>query len=202
MSDVTPTRSAVIALADERRAMHDSYVFLDEKCLLLAQAMLKELREYERASAALKEALAEAAGALQGALARHGLDGLQRYPAADPAGIAPSVSRRALMGVRLQEAAPGAAGEPQLAPVNPSPEAEACRTAHARVTGLAARLAALWGNLERLYREYRRTVRRVRALQDVLLPEVDRSIYEIETSLEELERDEAVWLRRRPGADS
>jgi V/A-type H+/Na+-transporting ATPase subunit D len=199
VSDLTPTRSAVIALADERRAMHDSYVFLDEKCLLLAQAMLKELRAYERASAALKEALAEAAGALQGALARHGLDGLQRYPAADPAGAALAVGRRALMGVRLQEASLGAASEPQLAPVNPSPEAEACRTAHARVMGLAAALAALWGNLERLYREYRRTVRRVRALQDVLLPEVDRSIYEIETSLEELERDEAVWLRHRPG---
>jgi vacuolar-type H+-ATPase subunit D/Vma8 len=38
----------------------------------------------------------------------------------------------------------------------------------------------------------------VRALQDVLLPEIDHGIYEIETSLEELERDEAVWLRHRP----
>jgi len=83
--------------------------------------------------------------------------------------------------------------------VNPSPEAEACREAYAAVTGLAARLAAVSGNLERLHREYRRTVRRVRALQDVLLPEVDRTIYEIETSLEELEQDEAVWLRHRRG---
>lgn len=199
MSDLTPTRSAVIALAEERRAMQDSYVFLDEKCLLLAQAMLRELREHERLSASLGAALEEATAALHAALARHGLPGLQCYPAADFAGAAPALSPRRLMGVLLQEAALEPAGKPALEPVNPSPEAEACREAYAKVTGLAARLAAVAGNLERLYREYRRAVRRVRALQDVLLPEVDRDIYEIETSLEELERDEAVWLRHRTG---
>lgn len=179
--------------------MRDSFVFLDEKCLLLAQGLLKELRDYERLSAVLKQALVDAANALHGALARHGLEGLQRYPAADAAGAALAVGRRRLMGVPLQEASLEAAGEPALEPVNPSPEAEACRAAHARAMALGAQLAALWGNLERLYREYRRTVRRVRALQDVLLPEVEGSIYEIETSLEEQERDEAVWLRHRPG---
>ena len=55
------------------------------------------------------------------------------------------------------------------------------------------------GNLERLHREYRKSVRRVRALQDVLLPELDRDLYQIETQLDELERDEALgarWGRR------
>jgi V/A-type H+-transporting ATPase subunit D len=51
------------------------------------------------------------------------------------------------------------------------------------------------GNLERLYQEYRRTVRRVRALQDVLLPEIDATLYEVETRLEELEQDEGLWVR-------
>jgi V/A-type H+-transporting ATPase subunit D len=197
VSEVTPTRSTVIALAEERHAMQDSYVFLDEKCLLLAQAMMKELRSYQRLSAELRAASVEAAAALQGALARHGLEGLQCYPATDSAGSAPAVKRRRLMGVVLQEAALDLAGKSRLEPVNPSPEAEACRVGYARVTRLAAGLAAITGNLERLYREYRRSVRRVRALQDVLLPEVDRTIYEIETSLEELEREEAVWLRHR-----
>jgi vacuolar-type H+-ATPase subunit D/Vma8 len=38
---------------------------------------------------------------------------------------------------------------------------------------------------------------RVYALQDVLLPELDRTINDIETQLEELEKDEALWIRRR-----
>jgi hypothetical protein len=43
-SDIAPTRSAVIALKDERRTMREGYAFLDEKCLLLAAAMLREMR--------------------------------------------------------------------------------------------------------------------------------------------------------------
>lgn len=35
----------------------------------------------------------------------------------------------------------------------------------------------------------------MRALQDVLLPETDQAVRDIESHLEELERDEALWLR-------
>ncbi|MBI3045749.1 MAG: V-type ATP synthase subunit D [Betaproteobacteria bacterium] len=195
MSEITPTRSAVIALVEERRAMHDSYVFLDEKCLLLAEAMMKELRRYEGLAGSLRAALGEAAAALHSALARHGLEGLQCYPAVEPRAVAPSVTQRRLMGVLLQAAELDTAGRPPYEPVNPSPEAEACREQYARVAALGAQLAAVAGNLERLYHEYRRSVRRVRALQDVLLPEIDRTVNEIETRLEELEQDEALWLR-------
>lgn len=195
MSEATPTRSAVIALLEERRAMHDSYVFLDEKCLLLAETMMKELRRYESLAALLRAALEEAKAALHAALARHGLEGLQCYPETDLRGAVPRITQRRLMGVVLQAAELDMGGPPVFEPVNPSPEAEACRECYAKVAGLGARFAAVSGNLERLYREYRRSVRRVRALQDVLLPEIDRTVYEIETGLEELEQDEALWLR-------
>ena len=39
MSETTPTRAAVLELKDEQRAMHEGYVFLDEKCLLLGGKM-------------------------------------------------------------------------------------------------------------------------------------------------------------------
>ena len=68
---------------------------------------------------------------------------------------------------------------------DPSPEAEACRRAFAVLLAAATPLAAAAGNLQRLSLEYQRSVRRARALQDVLLPELDRSVYEIETRLEE-----------------
>ena len=50
--------------------------------------------------------------------------------------------------------------------------------------------------LERLSLEYRRSVRRARALQDVMLPELDHSIYDVESRLEELEQEDAIWMRR------
>jgi V/A-type H+-transporting ATPase subunit D len=78
---------------------------------------------------------------------------------------------------------------------NPSPEAEGARAAFAKLLPKLVEMAAIIGNLERLYQEYRRTVRRVRALQDVLLPEIDATLYEVETRLEELEQDEGLWVR-------
>ena len=199
MNDLTPTRSLLIALADERRTMREGYAFLDEKCLLLAGEMLRQVRLHQtlrRELAPLQEA---ARHALSAALARHGLHGLQVYP--------PAVSHqrvridpRPLLGVTTLQAQ--VIGEIGLAPpaVNPSPEAEACRTAYARVATKLVALAAVSTTLARLYAEYRRTVRRVRALQDVLLPELDADIADIDTRLEDIEREDAIAMRFRRNA--
>jgi V/A-type H+-transporting ATPase subunit D len=200
MSDANPTRSAVIEMKDERRAMHEGYVFLDEKCLLLAGEILHELGRHgqlQRDFLALHDA---AVVALQAAVARHGLQGLQAYPPTDLARAQVRTRKHALMGVRLQEAELETGAATVEEAVNRSPEAEACRRAFAAVLAAAAAIAALSGNLERLSLEYRRAVRRARALQDVMLPELDHSIYDIENRLEELEQEDAIWMRQGAGA--
>ncbi len=199
MAEFTPTRSLAIALADERRTMREGYAFLDEKCLLLAGEMLREVKRH-RAIVALAAPLQARAGrALDAALLRHGLNGLQVYPA-PPGEQRLRIERRALLGVAMRDAAlDGEPGEPPPA-VAASPEALACGAAFAALATLLAELAAVSGNLARLHAEYRRTVRRVRALQDVLLPEIEQTLHEVETSLEELEQDEAGFLRRAAGA--
>ena len=200
MSDSSPTRSALIEMKDERRAMHEGYVFLDEKCLLLAGEILRELEHHgrlQRAFLALNEA---ALAALQAAVARHGLQGLQVYPPTDLAQAQLLIHAHALMGVRLQDATFDAASAPAAQAVNRSPEAEQCRQAFAALLAAAATLAALCGNLERLSIEYRRSVRRARALQDVMLPELDQSIVDIDNRLEELEREDAISMRQGAGA--
>jgi V/A-type H+-transporting ATPase subunit D len=195
MSDITPTRSVVIALKDERRTMREGYAFLDEKCLLLAGAMLQEVRRFETLRAELAELQRAALRALQLAAGRHGLQGVQCYPPADASPKHVHTQRKSLLGVALLEARlEGAANKAEPAP-NPSPEAELARAAFAKLLPKLVEMAAMIGNLERLYQEYRRTVRRVRALQDVLLPEIDATLYDVETRLEELEQDEGLWVR-------
>jgi len=196
MSDLTPTRSVVLELKDERRAMHEGYVFLDEKCLLLAGEMLRELERYSELQQKFLTTWAAAVAALQAAVARNGLEGLQAYPPADLESASVRRVPRSLMGVALQEAELLSAPAPVPIGVDRSPEAEACRRAFRQLLAQAAPLAAVAGNLERLQLEYRRAVRRARALQDVLLPELDRTVYDIETRLEELEQEDAIWMRR------
>ncbi|MDO9285619.1 MAG: V-type ATP synthase subunit D [Aquabacterium sp.] len=198
MSDVSPTRSAVIEMKDERRAMHEGYVFLDEKCLLLAGEILRQLALHARLQQRFAQLHADAVAALQSAVARHGLQGLQVHPPADLAGTLVPITARALMGVRLQ-AATWQAGDHAAAvndAVMPSPEAKACQQTFAAAMAIGVELAAVSGNLERLSFEYRRSVRRARALQDVMLPELDHVIGDIEGRLEELEQEDAIWMRQ------
>jgi len=194
--DISPTRSAVLELQDERRAMHEGYVFLDEKCLLLAGEMLRGLAQHARLQQAFRVAWEAAMAALQAAVARHGLDGLQVHAPADMGGARVQRTPYSLMGVRLQEAALHGVAQPAPPALDRSPEAEACRLAFGRVVAGAVELAAVAGNLERLSLEYRRAVRRARALSDVLLPELDHVVGEIETRLEELEQEDAISMRR------
>jgi len=197
MSDATPTRSVVLEMKDERRAMHDGYVFLDEKCLLLAAEILRELQRYGGLRRDFIELHSAAIAALEAAIGRHGLHGLQVYPAADLAASKLRDTRRAVMGVRLQDVVLDVGSLPALPAMDPSPEAEACRRAFAALVAAAGPLAASSGNLERLSLEYQRSARRARALQDVLLPELDRAVYEIESRLQELEQEDAIWMRQK-----
>lgn len=195
MADFTPTRSLAIALAEERRTMREGYAFLDEKCLLLAGEMLREVRRHRAIVGELVPLQRRADRALAAALLRHGLNGLQVYPVPS-AEQHLRVAHRALLGVAMRDATLD--GEPGDMPpaAAASPEAAACATAYGVLAAKLTELAAVSGNLARLHAEYRKTVRRVRALQDVLLPEIEQSLHDVETSLEELEQDEAGFLRR------
>jgi len=197
MDELTPTRSLAIALAEERRTMREGHAFLDEKCLLLAGEMLRAVRLWQQRQQALRAAWRDLQSTLRAAVAHHGLHGLQLYPAL-PLEAPIDCRRRVLLGVTLQSAELSAGAAPPPAPpaVAPSPQATACRRAFAAALPALAELAALSGDLARLHAEYKRTVRRARALQDVLLPEIDRTLSEVETALEELEQDEAAVLRQ------
>lgn len=195
--EVTPTQSALLELREEREGMQEGYGFLDEKRLILAAEILGELKSYEQEMAAFQQAYREATDALRAAAARHGLEGLGLYPVTRLSGAKLRIESRSVLGLMVQEADWEAGERRAPAPaVDASPEAELCRQAFFDVIPRAARLAVLTGNLERLRLEYRRTARRARALEDVLLPELEETLEVIGAALEELEREEAIRVRQ------
>ncbi|RPH62426.1 MAG: ATPase [Burkholderiales bacterium] len=196
MAETTSTRSAALALADERALMRQGYQFLDEKRMLLAAEMLRALADHQALEGRLIEQLRESRAALRGALQRHGLEGLQAYPPAAVSPDAPTLARTQFLGV----AQLAAAFEPHIVDaedtaVDPSPEARACRDAFVALLGPLALLAASTANLERLAAEYRRTERRARALENVLLPEIETALKTIDEHLELADQEEAVRTR-------
>ncbi|NIR59496.1 MAG: ATPase [Gammaproteobacteria bacterium] len=194
--DLPPTPSALFELKEERRVVQEGYDFLDEKRLLLVGEILRQLARYEALLDDYRHDLAEARQALSDAIALHGLEGVQVRPAATLEHAEVATEHRPFLGVTLQDAELQLGAEHEATtPLYASPEAA---TVAERFRGLLARattLAAVSGNLHRLMADYRRTERRARALEDVLMPELDQAIAEMDSRLEELQREEAIRVR-------
>ena len=194
---IVPTHSAFLELKEERSGMREGYRFLDEKRLILAAEILAELGRYEHELTAFRADYSEAVDALQGAVARHGLEGLAVHPPAPPLDTDCRLTPRRVLGVTLQDLVENDR-QPQSPPpsVADSPEADSTRRAFQALIPRIARLAAMVGNLQRLRADCARTARRARALEDVLLPEIDETLRAVESALEELEREEVVRARQ------
>lgn len=193
-----PTLAAVLELRQERDIVYEAYDFLDEKRLLLAAEILRQIERYEALLARLQRLRLETTRSLADAVARHGVAGLSVYPATALEGARLANHIRSFMGVSLSEThleLPSAMEQAVPAPSNPSPEAERCRSQCRELLELEAEVAGVSGNLRRLFTEYRNTERRARALENVVLPEIEQVLNEMTTHLEELDQEEAIRVR-------
>lgn len=192
-SELAPTRSAVLQLHEEYDVVLEAYDFLDEKRLLLAAEILRQLREYEQLLEDYETLRQRAERALVATIQRHGLHGTQVYPGHYLENAAMLIHTAHFMGVILATAEFQESDIGELPPVcNPSPEAESCRKQFLELTRLAAKLAGVSGNLHRLLAEYRRTERRARVLENVVIPEMSQTLRDMSTRLEELDQEDIV----------
>ena len=200
-----PTRAALLALKDERTVVTEAYNFLDEKRLLLAAELLRQLDQYQQLLAETESQAESAKRALAAAIARHGLQGLGVYPAASLDGFRLVTSKKNFMGVTLLESdqhiPPGDDSITTLAS-NPSFEAETCRTAFQEILQQGATLAEHSGNIHRLLLEYRLTERRARALENIILPEIDQALGDMSVHLEEMELEDVIRAHVRGNIDA
>ncbi len=193
---ISPTRSAFLELKDERDLIREGYEFLDEKRMIVAQEMLRRLADWEALRDEYLRRHREAVALLAAAVNRHGFDGLVVYPAARIQQWSQSFNTQRFLGVKLLQASEAEIrGETPALPVVPSAEAYACQRAFTTLLKLASGLAVAQANLERLIREYTRTERRARALENVMLPEIDESLRFVNEQLEAVDLEEALRVR-------
>jgi V/A-type H+-transporting ATPase subunit D len=192
----TASRSALLEIKDELRLVKDGYEFLDEKRILLAAEMLRQRDEHRRRQADFTERFLAAAAALVEATAEQGLQGIEVAPPAGLPGARIDLQSRPYVGQEMLEAS-FFFGEPVRGPeaIRPTPRLAACRDAFSDLIDVAATLAASAANLARLAHEYRRTERRVRALENIVLPEIHRDIDIMEEHLELIEQEEIIRVR-------
>ena len=193
--EVIATRVAFLELKDERRLVQEGYELLDEKRVLLATEMLRQLRHYLALQDDLSQHEQQARTALDAATDAYGFDDLTVEPklSLDESLVRSDV--RAFLGIHLVEAALDEVGGVQPSSLQPLPEARGCARAFRRLIAGHVAMSACAGNLRRLAREYIRTERRARALENVVLPEIDVSLRFVEEQLDAVDQEEAVRVR-------
>jgi len=196
MADRPMTRAAAMAMADERRLIRQGYDFLDEKRMLLATETMKQLARWERLWAEDMAAMAEARAVLARALMQHGLEELQVHPRRKIEGDLLRSHETRFLGVTLVDTQARVEPEPEgRDKAGARDDALRCAAAFRALLPVAAQMAAASGNLLRLAAEYRRTERRARALENVLLPEISQALKAIEEQLEAVDLEDAVRVR-------
>jgi len=190
------SRAALLELRRERELIEQGHRFLDEKRMQLARELLRRIESYEQLLEALHNRHAKGRDALRQAVIDYGLADIQVYPALASAGADWDVSQKWFLGLSLPEAemiwrTDGLEEEPAIK----RPGVEEAAGRYAEVTEVAAAGAAMLTAMFRLEAEYKRTERSVRALENVVMPEIRQEEKVTEEALAEIEQEEAVRVR-------
>jgi V/A-type H+-transporting ATPase subunit D len=194
--NVLATRVAFLELQDERRLVQEGYALLDEKRMMLATEILKQLRIHSELDKRIQGHSQHAREALEAAVGEHGFDDLTVEP---PCPLESALIQREgwrFLGLELQTAELGrGAVEPWAPSLNPTPESRDCAEAFRDLVLDHTAAASCARNLRLLTDDYVRTERRARALEKVLMPEIDESLQFIEEQLDALDQEEALRVR-------
>jgi len=198
--ETTTTRVALLELKDEQRLVQEGYRLLDEKRILLAGAIRRELARLRVRRTEMRTAEEAARAAVVAALLRHGLDEVAVHAPESFAQLSLAVVHSQLLGLQLLDARlEEARARVPAVPGRETTGAELreCTRAHRAVLASAVALAACCLTLRRLVREYIRTERRTRAIENVLLPEIDGAVRLLEEQLDGMDQEEFARLRHQ-----
>lgn len=191
------SRADLLELRREHEVVEEGHRFLDEKRVLLARELLHRLDHCEVLERELREMEQSAHRTLIDATTEVGLEELQLYPPRDASGLDRTTASERFLGLQLPAArlTGSVSATPIRSPAIPRAAADRTADAFAPLFAAALELASEQSALFRLEAEYRKTQRRVRALEKIMLPELRAAERSLEAALEELEIEEAVRVR-------
>lgn len=189
------THADLLDLRDERGIMQEGFHFLDEKRLMLAAECLKELTELE---ALEKKAVDQREGvkqALRRVVLEQGLSGAKTLTPVASLETDFHFLTQNFLGTSILSGDPGLLTNPAKGRAQSSETVHKCANAVFEWLQQLAHIAVLTHNLTDLVADYKRTERRARAIEDVLLPENEEQIRELEDRLEDTDQEEAIRVR-------
>lgn len=195
MADETSSKTELLERRAERELVREGKAVLEERRDLLAHFMLDQIRLTEQLEKERERIFDEARQHLHRAAMRHGLNGVRGFAVSDSNLPRPQWKIENRLGSNWLA---GAAAVPAQAArelgdgIEVSLELDMTVSAFQQLLMKLLELAEAQNNLVRLTDVFRRTQRRVNALDHILLPEITDAIRRMEENMDEMERDDLV----------
>jgi V/A-type H+-transporting ATPase subunit D len=195
MAREAPSKTLLLARREERRLVTEGRAVLEERRDLVARQMMQLIHALKATDAELAQLRRDAMKALQRGTLRYGALGLTRFAADGTPLVTDSWSKRNYFGSILVDGPEKVDTFPEKIETGgweSSVELDQAIAAFQRLLLALAERARQENNLLRLTRAFRRVQRRVNAIEQVLIPELDVTIREMEATLDEMERESLV----------
>ncbi len=195
MPEGTSSKTELLERRAERELVREGKAVLEERRDLLARFLLDQIRYTEQLVRQRDHSLDEARQYLQRAATRHGIGGIRRFAIGETCLPRPQWQTENRLGTGWLVGAAAVAARPprELGDgIDVSLELELAVSAFQRLLLELLALAEAENNLVRLTDAFRRTQRRVNALDFIVLPEITEAIRRMEANMDEMERDDLV----------
>ncbi len=192
MPQQAPSKTELLELRAERALVREGKTVLEERRDLLAQLILANLSELAELNRVRERAFERARRWVRAAATRHGMQGLHRLAAPETGLPDPGWQVGNRLGIPWLSGASAGDGDVPAAGACASLEMAMAVSALRDLLANLVHVAQAESNLMRLTDAFRRTQRRVNALDHIILPELNTDVRALEDIMDEMERDELV----------
>ena len=195
-TSIAPTRSNLMKVKEELAFSRLGYELLDQKRSILVSELLTLVDQAVDYQNRVEKALLEAHQALQDAIMHMGR--LRLGNLAGAVGITSEIElgRRRVMGVSLPRVHTSYEGEgPFFSPEGTSMLSEVALERYRDALTLMGQMAELKVSIMRLSREVKKTIRKVNALEKLVIPDKEDTMRYLVSRIEESERESFILLK-------
>lgn len=192
-----PTQGKLLELQDDLEGIRDGHRLMDRKRQVLLQELIEWIEETREVQERVQEQLGKAGRALTQAKIHMGVDRVQWISLVPGVSITTRITRKSVMGVDIPLVQMEVSEEKfPYGPGNTSPAVDGARREWLQVLEHLGELSEAITTVWRLAEELRKSQRRVKALEEIVIPRYEATIKKIDRVLAEEERESIGRAKR------
>ena len=195
-TSLAPTRSNLMKLKEDLAFSRLGYDLLDQKRSILVSELLTLVDQAVDYQNRVERSLLDAENALQDAIMHMGRLRIANLAGAVNINTSIELKSRKVMGVTLPKVETSFSGAgPFFSPEGTSMLSEVAMNKYMEALQLMGRMAELKVSIMRLAREVKKTIRKVNALEKLVIPDKEETCKYLLSRIEEIERESFILLK-------